>query len=266
MKKRLDILLVEKGMANSRERAKEMIKGGKVLVDGKQIIKASTSIEDTANILYEGEVLKYVSRGGLKLEKAIDCFHINLDNKICMDIGASTGGFTDCMLQNGAAIVYAVDVGHHQLATKLLEDNRVVNMEGTNIRYMTKEDVAEEIDFATIDVSFISLTKVLVPVKEFLSKEGKLICLVKPQFEAGKKNLNKKGVVKDSKVHIKVIKDVITFAKEIGFQVLGLDYSPVKGPEGNIEYLLYLGKSENVTNNLIDPLDVVERSHSKLDK
>lgn len=266
MKKRLDVLLVEKGLAQSRERAKELITNENVIVDGKLITKASTSVVDSVNIQIVGETLKYVSRGGLKLEKAIASFNINLSGKICADIGASTGGFTDCMLQNKASKVYAIDVGHGQLSNKLVNDNRVVNMEGTNVRYITKEDIKDNIDFASIDVSFISLTKVLFPVKDILSNDGEIVCLIKPQFEAGKSNLNKKGVVKDHKVHLKVIKDIIGYCEDIGFTIVGLDYSPVKGTEGNIEYLLYLKKTnEEILNKVVDPNKVVESSHSSLD-
>lgn len=245
MKERLDILLVNRGLAPSREKAKAIIMSGIVFVDNEREDKAGTFFDDKVNIEVRGKTLRYVSRGGLKLEKAMDVFGVEVENKICMDVGASTGGFTDCMLQNNASKVYSVDVGHGQLAWKLLQDERVVCMDRTNIRYLKPEDIADTIAFASIDVSFISLTKVLLPVKELLTDDGRIVCLIKPQFEAGRENVGKKGVVRDKRIHVQVIEKVIEYAKSIGFEILNLSFSPVKGPEGNIEYLLYLQKKSN---------------------
>ncbi len=274
MKERLDVLLVERGLAPSREKAKAIIMSGIVFVDNQKEDKAGSFFDNKVNIEVRGKTLKYVSRGGLKLEKAMDVFGVELTHKICMDVGASTGGFTDCMLQNGAVKVYSVDVGHGQLAWKLVQDERVICMDKTNIRYVTLEDIDDVLDFASIDVSFISLTKVLLPVKNLLKDKGQVVCLIKPQFEAGREKVGKKGVVRDKKVHIEVIQNVIEFAKEIGFKILNLDYSPVKGPEGNIEYLLYLENmsedecdfQENEDMININYVQVVEDSHSQLDK
>ena len=268
MKERLDILLVKKGLAPSREKAKAIIMSGIVFVDNLREDKAGTFFDEKVNIEVRGKTLRYVSRGGLKLEKAMDCFGVKLEDKICMDVGASTGGFTDCMLQNGAAKVYSVDVGHGQLAWKLVTDDRVICMDRTNIRYVTPEDIDDKIHFASIDVSFISLTKVLQPVRDLLSDEGQIVCLIKPQFEAGRENVGKKGVVRDKKVHMQVIDTVIHYAKEIGFKILNLDYSPVKGPEGNIEYLLYLQKdlANKYEDHIVDSFMVVEESHNVLNK
>ena len=269
MKKRLDVLLFEKGLADSREKAKRLIMAGIVYVDNNKEDKAGSTFEETAVIEVRGKTLKYVSRGGLKLEKAMQNFDITLDGTVCMDVGASTGGFTDCMLQNGATKVYSVDVGHGQLDWKLRNDERVVCMEKTNIRYVTPEDIGDVLDFASIDVSFISLTKVLVPVRELLKDEGEIVCLIKPQFEAGREKVGKKGVVRDKSVHRDVIKEVISFAVQNGFQTLDLDFSPVKGPEGNIEYLLHLRKSNTQGNSQINDEvvnKVVETSHEVLDK
>lgn len=241
MKERLDMLLVQRGLAPSREKAKAMIMEGLVYVGEQREDKAGSMFEPDAAIEVRGSVLKYVSRGGLKLEKAIKCFGISLEDKVCMDIGASTGGFTDCMLQNGAKKVYAVDVGYGQFAWKLRQDPRVVCMEKTNIRYVTPDQIGEPLDFASVDVSFISLTKVLEPAKALLKEDAAMVCLIKPQFEAGREKVGKKGVVRDPAVHAEVMERVTGFAKELGFAVLALDYSPVKGPEGNIEYLVYLG-------------------------
>lgn len=243
MKERLDIILVEQGLAQSREKAKAIIMSGSVFVDGQREDKAG-SLFDTEKIRLEvrGSTLKYVSRGGLKLEKAMTAFGIGLRDKICMDIGASTGGFTDCMLQNGAKKVYAVDVGHGQLAWKLRNDERVVCMEKTNFRYMERKDIEEELDFASVDVSFISLTKILLPARKLLKDGGQMVCLIKPQFEAGREKVGKKGVVREASVHEEVIHKVIDFADSIGFLIKNLDYSPIKGPEGNIEYLVFLEK------------------------
>lgn len=267
MKERLDILLVKRNLAPSREKAKAMIMAGNVFVDNQREDKAGAAFEDTVSIEVHGNTLKYVSRGGLKLEKAISHFDLDLTGKICMDIGASTGGFTDCMLQNGAAKVYAVDVGYGQFAWKLRQDERVVCMEKTNIRYVTQEDIEDKLDFASVDVSFISLTKVLGPARELLKDGGEMVCLIKPQFEAGREKVGKKGVVRDASVHLEVIEKVLTFAKEIGFSILHLEYSPIKGPEGNIEYLVHIKKS-NVTleEESIDAGAVVAAAHGELDR
>lgn len=274
MKERLDNLLVKKGLAQSREKAKGLIKSGIVYVNGKKEEKAGASFEEeTVIIEIRGEVLKYVSRGGLKLEKAMASFGIGLDGAICMDIGASTGGFTDCMLQNGAIKVYAIDVGVNQLADKLRNDPRVVSMEQTNFRYMEKEDIADEPDFASVDVSFISLDKILEPAYKLLKANGRMVCLIKPQFEAGRERVGKKGVVKEPAVHREVVLKITALAQETGFKVLGLDYSPIKGPEGNIEYLLYLEKTDktfltdtNESFNIANVASVVSRAHDNLDK
>ena len=239
-KERLDVLMVRRNLAESREKAKALIMSGIVYVNGQKEDKAGTSFEETVQIEVRGNTLKYVSRGGLKLEKAMSRFGVQLAGKVCMDVGASTGGFTDCMLQNGAVKVYAVDVGHGQLAWKLRNDDRVICMEKTNIRYVTSEDIGDRIEFASIDVSFISLTKVLGPVKQLLTDEGQVVCLIKPQFEAGREKVGKKGVVREKSVHLEVIEMVMDYARSIGFGILGLEFSPIKGPEGNIEYLLYL--------------------------
>lgn len=267
MKERLDILLVEKGLAPSREKAKAMIMEGNVFINNNREDKAGTMFDESVEIEIKGNTLKYVSRGGLKLEKAMTHFGITLDDKVCMDIGASTGGFTDCMLQNGAKKVYAVDVGYGQFAWKLRQDERVVCMEKTNIRYVTPEDIADKLDFASVDVSFISLTKVLGPARALLTDKGEMVCLIKPQFEAGKEKVGKKGVVRDKAVHEEVIVKVIDFAKEIGFEILNLEYSPIKGPEGNIEYLVYIRKCEAGNNEeKVDIHAVVEAAHGELDK
>ena len=235
-----DVLLVKRNLAESREKAKALIMSGIVYVNGQKEDKAGTSFEETVQIEVRGNTLKYVSRGGLKLEKAMSRFGVQLAGKVCMDVGASTGGFTDCMLQNGAVKVYAVDVGHGQLAWKLRNDDRVICMEKTNIRYVTPEDIGDRIEFSSIDVSFISLTKVLGPVKQLLTDNGQVVCLIKPQFEAGREKVGKKGVVREKSVHLEVIEMVSDYARSIGFGILGLEFSPIKGPEGNIEYLLYL--------------------------
>lgn len=269
MKERLDVLLVQKGLAPSREKAKTMIMEGNVFVDNQREDKAGTFFDPSVNIEIHGNTLRYVSRGGLKLEKAMAQFGITLDDKVCMDIGASTGGFTDCMLQNGAKKVYAVDVGYGQFAWKLRQDPRVVCMEKTNIRYVTPEDIEEPVDFSSIDVSFISLTKVLLPVRNLLSQDGQIVCLIKPQFEAGREKVGKKGVVRDPAVHKEVIEKVIAFAKEQYLEPLALDFSPIKGPEGNIEYLLYLQKKPEGTEMTDGDMDVdavVGQAHGTLDK
>ena len=269
MKERLDVLLVQKGLAKSRENAKAVIMCGDVFVNNEREDKPGTKIDIDADIIVKGNKLKYVSRGGLKLEKAMDNFDVTIDGKICMDVGSSTGGFTDCMLQNGAVKVYAVDVGHGQLDWKLRNDERVICMERTNIRYVTNEDINDLIDFSSIDVSFISLTKVLIPVRNLLTNDGEIVCLIKPQFEAGREKVGKKGVVKDKAVHREVIEKVIDFAINNGFDVLNLEFSPVKGPEGNIEYLLHLKKIDADTGSVVDTVssdDVVDLAHETLDK
>ena len=263
MKDRLDMLLVKRGLAESREKAKAVIMSGIVYVDGQKEDKAGQTFADTANIEVRGSTLKYVSRGGLKLEKAMECFDVSVKDKVCMDIGASSGGFTDCMLQNGAKKVYAVDVGHGQLAWKLRNDTRVVVMEKTNIRYVKPEDIGESIDFASIDVSFISLSKVLPAAYNLLSERGEIVALIKPQFEAGREKVGKKGVVREKSTHIEVIQNCFAYAKENGFFVRELEFSPVKGPEGNIEYLYHLVKSGDVDSD-IDIEAVVNTAHEKL--
>lgn len=269
-KQRLDVLLVEKGLAPSREKAKAIIMAGIVYVDGNKEDKAGTTFPVNAVIEIKGKTLPYVSRGGLKLEKAMQKFPITLSGKVCMDVGSSTGGFTDCMLQNGATKVYAIDVGHGQLAWKLRNDERVVCMEKTNIRYVVPEDIDELAAFSSIDVSFISLTKVLLPVKNLLTEDGQVVCLIKPQFEAGREKVGKKGVVRDRDVHEEVIRMVMDYASSIDFYPLAVDFSPVKGPEGNIEYLLFLSKNkqdqEIVDASSIDIKAVVTASHDTLDK
>ncbi len=266
-KKRLDVILFEKGLAQSRERAKSLIMSGVVFVDDERIDKAGVTIFEDAKIEIRGNTLNYVSRGGLKLEKAMQLFPINLENKVCMDIGASTGGFTDCMLQNGAVKVFAVDVGYGQLAWKLRCDERVVNLERTNVRYLTLEQVGQAIDFISIDVSFISLKLVLPVAKSFLQENGELVCLIKPQFEAGREKVGKKGVVRDKQVHIDVVNSIISFARELKFDVKGLTFSPVKGPEGNIEYLLYLKKGTGISEIEENAGEkIVSASHDELDK
>ena len=269
MKERLDVLLVNRGLAASREKAKAVIMAGIVYVDGQKEDKAGSTFADTVNIEVRGNTLKYVSRGGLKLEKAMSHFDLTLAGKVCMDVGASTGGFTDCMLQNGAVKVYSIDVGHGQLDWKLRNDERVVCMERTNIRYVVPEDIGESPAFVSIDVSFISLTKVLGPVRQLLAEDGEIVCLIKPQFEAGREKVGKKGVVRDPAVHLEVIESVMQYAASIGFELLHLEFSPIKGPEGNIEYLLHLKKQpegyvqEKVP---VDPKQIVEAAHATLDK
>lgn len=243
MKERLDVILVNQGYAASREKAKAIIMSGNVYVNGQKEDKAGTSFDEgKIQLEVRGSALKYVSRGGLKLEKAMEKWQFELTDMVCMDIGASTGGFTDCMLQNGAAKVYSVDVGHGQLAWKLRNDPRVVCMEQTNFRYMAREDIQEELDFASVDVSFISLTKILIPARNLLKSGGHIVCLIKPQFEAGREKVGKNGVVREPEIHKEVIAKIVDYADSIGFTVLGMDFSPIKGPEGNIEYLLHLEK------------------------
>ncbi len=244
-KERLDVLLVKHGLAESREKAKAIIMTGNVFVEEQREDKAGSTFAEDVQIRIKGTPMKYVSRGGYKLEKAMELWHVPLQDKLCMDVGSSTGGFTDCMLQNGAVKVYAIDVGTNQLAWKLRQDERVVSMEKTNIRYVTPEDIADPIDFSSIDVAFISLTKVLIPVWNLLKNGGRVVCLVKPQFEAGREKVGKKGVVRDKKVHEEVVCHIMTYALSMGFEILGLSYSPIKGPEGNIEYLLYIEKPQD---------------------
>ena len=268
MKKRLDVLLVERRLADSREKAKAVIMTGNVFVNGQREDKAGTTFdEEKAQIEIKGHTMKYVSRGGYKLEKAIDVFGVDVRDKVCMDIGSSTGGFTDCMLQNGAVKVFAVDVGRGQLDWKLRQDERVISMEKTNIRYVKPEDIGEPVAFASVDVSFISLGLVLPAARELLTADGRMVCLIKPQFEAGREKVGKKGVVRDPAVHIEVIEKVIGIADQLHFKVLGLDYSPIKGPEGNIEYLIYLEKrpeDEAILHEKVDAKWVVEQSHTLL--
>lgn len=249
MKERLDVLLVKRNLAESREKAKAIIMCGNVFVDGQREDKAGSMFVETVSIELKGIPMKYVSRGGLKLEKAIQCYHLDLTGKVCMDVGSSTGGFTDCMLQNGAVKVYAIDVGTNQLAWKLRQDNRVISMEQTNIRYVTLEQIGELMDFVSIDVAFISLTKVLQPVVNLMKLGAQIVCLIKPQFEAGREKVGKKGVVREKSVHLEVIEKVIQFASFCGFQMLHLNYSPIKGPEGNIEYLLHMKKQEELSSS-----------------
>ncbi|MBP3603256.1 MAG: TlyA family RNA methyltransferase [Lachnospiraceae bacterium] len=248
MKERLDVILVQEGYAASREKAKAIIMSGNVFVDGQREDKAGTTFDLTkVKLEVRGSTMPYVSRGGLKLEKAMKHFDLSLTEKVCMDIGASTGGFTDCMLQNGAKKVYSVDVGHGQLDWKLRCDERVVCMEKTNFRYMVPGDIEDVLDFASVDVSFISLTKILIPARALLRAGGEMVCLIKPQFEAGKEKVGKKGVVREPEIHVEVIRKVIDFADYIGFDILHLDFSPIKGPEGNIEYLVHLSKNDEKT-------------------
>lgn len=264
-KERLDTLLVQRGFFESRSRAQAAIMAGQVLVNEQKIDKTGTQVAPDTAIRLLGGDLKYVSRGGLKLEKAVRCFNLDLTGKIAADIGASTGGFTDCALQNGAARVYAIDVGYGQLAWKLRSDERVVNMERTNVRYLEADTLPEKVDVATIDVAFISLDKVLPAVKKIIADDGIVIALIKPQFEAGKENVGKKGVVRDPQVHLTVINNVIATARKLGFKIAGLDYSPVKGPEGNIEYLLYLKNAADAEEIAVDPDETVKKSHLTLD-
>lgn len=271
MKERLDVILVRQGYAPSREKAKALLMAGSVFVDNQREDKAGAQFDESKiKIEVKGRPIPYVSRGGLKLERALQEFPITLTDSVCMDIGASTGGFTDCMLQNGAGKVYAIDVGHGQLDWKLRCDERVVCMEKTNFRYVTDEQISEPVDFASVDVSFISLTKILPPARALLRMQGEMVCLIKPQFEAGREKVGKKGVVRDQKVHAEVMRAVTDYAEKIGFSVKGLTYSPIKGPEGNIEYLMWIEKSaEEPAGNteraaLIEA--VVEKAHRALDE
>lgn len=265
-KERLDILLVEKGIFSSRERAKTSIMAGKIFVDGRRIDKAGEKVSINSEIIFKGQEIPYVSRGGLKLEKAMKEFNISLNDKVCMDIGASTGGFTDCMLQNNAKKVFSVDVGYGQFAWKLRTDERVVCMERTNIRYVKPEDIGVKLDFASIDVSFISLKKIMPATKELLDNNGEVVALIKPQFEAGREKVGKKGVVRDINVHKEVVMDIVTFLIKEDFNVLGLSFSPIKGPEGNIEYLVYFSKDKNKESafEIEDVENIVNESHNML--
>ena len=266
-KERLDVLIYRQGLAESREKASSQIMSGIVYVNGVKVDKPGTRSSADSKIEIRGDALPYVSRGGLKLEKALCEFNIDLKGMVAMDIGASTGGFTDCMLQKGAVKVYAIDVGYGQLAWKLRTDSRVVCMERTNIRYVTPEAISDYADFASIDVSFISLTKVLPAVIQLLKEKSEIVCLIKPQFEAGREKVGKKGVVREKRVHIEVIEKIISFCRiEMGLSVQGVSYSPIKGPEGNIEYLLYLSKDKDSVDNApeIDISDIVSKAHELL--
>ena len=264
-KERLDALLVNRGMFESRAKAQAAIMAGQVLVNEQKIDKPGTQVKPEVTIRLLGNQLRYVSRGGLKLEKALQIFPISVEGKVVADVGASTGGFTDCALQNGAAKVYALDVGYGQLAWKLRSDERVINMERTNVRYLEAKDLPEQVDVVTIDVAFISLDKILPAVHKILKPTGFVVALIKPQFEAGKENVGKKGVVREASVHMDVIRNVIAFAKGEGFGIAGLDFSPIKGPEGNIEYLLHLtlGDDDAISDEYI--VDLVGKSHGDLD-
>ena len=260
-KVRIDSLLVEKGFFESREKAKVSILEGIVYINEVRVDKPGEMVAEDSNIIIRGDKLPFVSRGGLKLDKAIKVFDIDVSNKICMDIGASTGGFTDCMLQNNAKFVYSIDVGYGQLAWKLRQDDRVKCMEKTNFRYVTFDNIGEYVDFFATDVSFISLEKILPVAYELLKENGSGVCLIKPQFEAGREEVGKKGVVRDKNIHIKVIDKIINFSKGLGFNIIGLDFSPIKGPEGNIEFLLYLTKDKDISDINYDIKDVVDRAH-----
>lgn len=273
MKERLDVLLVNNNYAESREKAKALIMSGIVYVNGVKEDKAGSTFDpEKSSIEVRGATLKYVSRGGLKLEKALEVFPVDLNEKVAMDIGASTGGFTDCMLMNGASKVYSIDVGHGQLAWKLRNDDRVVCMEKTNFRYLTPDDIGEPIDFASCDVSFISLTKILPAAWNILRDDATMVCLIKPQFEAGREKVGKKGVVREKSTHIEVVTYICSFALENGFDIEGLDYSPIRGPEGNIEYLLYLRKTDKKAEGESRPVDdvlistTVDKAHGELDR
>ena len=262
-KERLDVLLVKRGLAESREKAKAVIMAGNVFVKEQREDKAGSTFPEDVSIEVKGTPMKYVSRGGYKLEKAIALWQVPLVDQICMDVGSSTGGFTDCMLQNGASKVYAIDVGTNQLAWKLRQDERVISMERTNIRYVTRTEVPERIGFASIDVAFISLTKVLIPVWNLLDDGGRVVCLVKPQFEAGRDKVGKKGVVRDQKIHREVVQHIMIFALAMGFQIRDLSFSPIKGPEGNIEYLLYLEKPAHLADITEIPAEMLEQSEAQ---
>lgn len=279
-KERLDVLLVKRCLAESREKAKAVIMAGDVFVNGQREDKAGSTFEEDVNIEVKAAAMKYASRGGYKLEKAVSLWDIRLEGMACMDAGSSTGGFTDCMLQNGASKVYAVDVGTNQLAWKLRQDERVVSMEKTNIRYITHNDIPDKISFVSIDVAFISLTKVLVPIRDILEEGGRIVCLVKPQFEAGREKVGKKGVVRDQAVHLEVLENIMVYVLSEGFSIIDLSYSPIKGPEGNIEYLLYIekkpggieslnpGEAKEIFKNRYMQLaaDITGQAHNSLDK
>lgn len=266
-KMRLDVAVFERGLAETREKAKALIMAGSVYLNGQKALKGGAAVKDTDIIEVRGAVNPYVSRGGLKLHKAVQNFGLSLEGCVCMDIGASTGGFTDCMLSNGAAKVYAIDVGYGQLAWKLRCDERVVNMERTNFRYVTHEQIPEQVDFASVDVSFISLRKILPVMRELLRDGGRAVCLIKPQFEAGRENVGKKGVVRDRAVHESVVASITEFAVESGFNVCNVDFSPIKGPEGNIEYLMLVEKSDSAAMLWEgSAAELVAASHEQLDK
>lgn len=262
---RLDVALLERGFVDSREKGKALIMAGLVYVNNKKETKAGTFVKSEDCIELRGEKMPYVSRGGYKLAKAVDQFGVQLEGCVCMDIGASTGGFTDCMLMNGAVKVYSIDVGYGQLAWKLRNDSRVINMERTNFRYVTKEQITDDVDFASVDVSFISLKKIIPVMKELLKDGGKAVCLIKPQFEAGKEKVGKNGVVRELSTHIDVVNDIYNFVLENGFSVLNLDFSPIKGPQGNIEYLIYIRKDEETVSLVENSVeDIVSSSHDTL--
>lgn len=279
-KERLDVLLVKRCLAESREKAKAVIMAGDVFVNGQREDKAGSTFEEDVNIEVKAAAMKYASRGGYKLEKAVSLWDIRLEGMVCMDAGSSTGGFTDCMLQNGASKVYAADVGTNQLAWKLRQDERVVSMEKTNIRYITHNDIPDKISFVSIDVAFISLTKVLIPIRDILEDGGRIVCLVKPQFEAGREKVGKKGVVRDQAVHLEVLENIMVYVLSEGFSIIDLSYSPIKGPEGNIEYLLYIekktgsiesinpGKAKEIFKSRYMQLaaDITGQAHNSLDK
>ena len=265
MKKRLDLLMMERALAPSREKAKAIIMSGIVFVDGQREDKAGSTFDEKQEIIVKGKTLKYVSRGGLKLEKAMKNFDIVLKDKVCMDVGASTGGFTDCMLQNGAVKVYSIDVGYGQLDWKIRSDPRVVVMERTNIRYVTPEQLGEPLDLSVVDVSFISLKLVLPVIKTLLKPTGQVLCLIKPQFEAGKEKVGKKGVVREKSTHKEVLDNFVALADELQFKILGLTFSPVKGPEGNIEFLAHL-TLDDADGIRPDTALVAELAHQTLDK
>lgn len=279
-KERLDVILVKRCLAESREKAKAVIMAGDVFVNGQREDKAGSTFEEDVNIEVKAAAMKYASRGGYKLEKAVSLWDIRLEGMVCMDAGSSTGGFTDCMLQNGASKVYAVDVGTNQLAWKLRQDERVVSMEKTNIRYITHNDIPDKISFVSIDVAFISLTKVLIPIRDILEDGGRIVCLVKPQFEAGREKVGKKGVVRDQAVHLEVLENIMVYVLSEGFSIIDLSYSPIKGPEGNIEYLLYIekktgsiesinpGKAKEIFKSRYMQLaaDITGQAHNSLDK
>lgn len=266
-KKRLDSAIFEQGLAESREKAKTLIMAGVVYVNNQKADKAGMTVKEDDLLEVRSNPLKYVSRGGLKLEKAMESFGLRLDNMICADIGASTGGFTDCMLQNGAAKVYAIDVGYGQLAWKLRTDERVVNMERTNFRYVTHEQIPDELDFCSVDVSFISLSIIVPVMRDLMKQNACAVCLIKPQFEAGREKVGKKGVVREKKVHIETVENTVNMMLSNNITVLGLDYSPVKGPEGNIEYLIYVKKTDTGEDaSGVTASDIVNASHLALDK